>query len=472
MTEQGAFRPNSDGQTLSRNPWSWSTVANMLYVESPAFVGFSYSQTSSDNTVGDQRTADDLVAFISGFYTRYPQYASRDLFLSGESYGGHYVPNLALAIVKHNVAVKGGLKAGSTIPLRGLATGNAWTVAEIDNLGAAFDWWTHALVSDDCMSGIAQTCNLTDVGPLADSADLVSSASPTGAATGGEFEAVVAMAKALRPNAASLGDCNYWQNRCGQEMGDINIYEIYADICVGSAGPPAGEGAALALSVPRRRHSALHHHEAAMLKALGRVGASAVGARETRPALATRNVRGIVPSGSSNVPSGSAAEYDPCSDDETATYLNRADVQTALHVDTGKTINREWSDCSPTLNYSRADLLSSMLPVYQALLQQDGADALHVIVFSGDVDAIVPVTGTRMWLDRLGVPVANGSSSSWRPWTTSVGQVGGYVTEYETSTATNFTFVSVRNAGHMVPAAQPSRALEMFQAFIQRSVPQ
>jgi serine carboxypeptidase-like clade 2 len=443
----------------------------MLYVESPAFVGFSYSQTNSDNTVGDQRTADDLVAFISGFYTRYPQYASRDLFLSGESYGGHYVPNLALAIVKHNAAVKAGVKAGASIPLRGLATGNAWTVAEIDNLGAAFDWWSHALVSDDCMSGIAQTCNLTQVGPLAESADLlVSSSSPTGASTGGEFEAVVAMAKLLRPDAASQGSCNYWQNRCSQEMGDINIYEIYADICVGSSGKSAGEGADMAVGVPRR-HATLHHHEAAMLKALGRAGASAVGSKDPSTRRQS-SIRGIIPSGSSNVPSGSTAGYDPCSDDETATYLNRADVQTALHVDTGKTISREWSDCSPTLDYSRDDLLASMLPVYKTLLQQDGEDALHIIVFSGDVDAIVPVTGTRMWLDRLGVPVSNDSSNAWRSWTTSVGQVGGYVTEYENPTATNFTFVSVRNAGHMVPAAQPSRALEMFQAFIQRSVPQ
>lgn len=87
MTEQGAFRPTTDGKHVTRNEWSWSTVANMLYTESPAFVGFSYSKTAGDNVVGDKRTADDLVAFISGFYERHPQYANRDLFLSGESYG-------------------------------------------------------------------------------------------------------------------------------------------------------------------------------------------------------------------------------------------------------------------------------------------------------------------------------------------------------------------------------------------------
>ncbi|KAA0150533.1 hypothetical protein FNF27_03987 [Cafeteria roenbergensis] len=449
MTEQGAFRPTTDGKHVTRNEWSWSTVANMLYTESPAFVGFSYSKTASDNVVGDKRTADDLVAFISGFYERHPQYANRDLFLSGESYGGHYVPNLAAAIVDHNAALRAGLKAGAHIPLKGIATGNAWTVAEIDNLGAAFDWWSHALVSDACLAGIAQTCNLTEVGPLM-------AASGLPAASGGQFKAVVDMARALVPDAANRGGCNFWQNECSAEMGNVNIYEIYADVCLSSSSSTRrAEGDAL---LGARRHKSLHHHEAAMLRALGRAGDRADG--------------GIVPSGSSNVPSGSAAGYDPCVDDETAVYLNTPAVQAALHVDTGATINRAWSDCSNTLQYSRQDLLTSMLPVYHKLLAQDGPDALHIYVFSGDVDGIVPVTGTRMWLDRLGLNASSSGNKAWKSWTTAVGQVGGYTTEYVTPTATNFTFVTVRNAGHMVPAAQPSRALEMFQAFLARTVPQ
>lgn len=362
---------------------------------------------------------------------------------------GHYVPNLAAAIVDHNAAVRKGLRAGATIPLRGIATGNAWTVAEIDNLGAAFDWWSHALVSDECMAGIATTCNLTNIGPLKVSADGV----------GGQFEAVKTMGKALRPDVGSQGGCDYWQNRCSSEMGNVNIYEIYADVCTASAAAPTslrGEAAALPTL---RRHPKLHHHEAAMLRAIGRVGAAGKDGS-------------IVPSGSSNVPSGSAANYDPCVDDETATYLNTPAVQTALHVDTGASIGRSWSDCSGEVDYSRQDLLASMLPVYRKLIALDGAEALHIYVFSGDVDGIVPITGTRLWLDRLGLNATGKPGSSWNPWTTSVGQVGGYTKEYDTATGTNFTFVSVRNAGHMVPAAQPSRALEMFQSFIARSVPQ
>ncbi len=55
----------------------------MLFVESPAFVGFSYSNTSSDKVVGDARTAKDARAFLLGFFERFPQHAAADFYISG-----------------------------------------------------------------------------------------------------------------------------------------------------------------------------------------------------------------------------------------------------------------------------------------------------------------------------------------------------------------------------------------------------
>lgn len=47
---------------------------------------------------GDERTAEDAYQFLLGFLTRFPQYAGRPFWIAGESYGGHYVPNLALQV--------------------------------------------------------------------------------------------------------------------------------------------------------------------------------------------------------------------------------------------------------------------------------------------------------------------------------------------------------------------------------------
>ena len=82
----------------------------------------------------------------------------------------------------------------------------------------------------------------------------------------------------------------------------------------------------------------------------------------------------------------------------------------------------------------------------------------------------MPVTGTRLWLDALGLPEKDGSN--WRYWTSPGEQVGGFVVEYETNTASNFSFVTVRNAGHLVPETQQARALMLFQAFPAKTVPQ
>ncbi|CAH9080464.1 unnamed protein product [Cuscuta epithymum] len=99
----GPFKVHSDGKTLYMNYYSWNKVANVLFLESPAGVGFSYSNTTSDyNTTGDKRTAEDTYTFLVNWFERFPQYKNRDFYLTGVSYGGRFVAQLAYTIVAHN----------------------------------------------------------------------------------------------------------------------------------------------------------------------------------------------------------------------------------------------------------------------------------------------------------------------------------------------------------------------------------
>lgn len=129
MEELGPFRVNRDGMTLSLNKYSWNngtincivnvldqllpgslltaldlwTVANVLFLESPAGVGFSYSNTTSDYTDrGDKNTAVDSYTFLVNWLERFPQYKKRDLYIAGENYAGHYAPQLAYTIITRN----------------------------------------------------------------------------------------------------------------------------------------------------------------------------------------------------------------------------------------------------------------------------------------------------------------------------------------------------------------------------------
>ena len=57
LSELGPFYPTPNGTALITNPYRWSKHANVVFLESPAFVGFSTSADEADLEVGDDRTA-------------------------------------------------------------------------------------------------------------------------------------------------------------------------------------------------------------------------------------------------------------------------------------------------------------------------------------------------------------------------------------------------------------------------------
>lgn len=142
--------------------------------------------------------------------------------------------------------------------------------------------------------------------------------------------------------------------------------------------------------------------------------------------------------------------YDPCVDYHVVDYLNRGDVQKALHANvTG--IPYSWSPCSDALT-SWVDSVASTLPDIKALAKA----GLRVWVFSGDTDDRVPVTSTRYALRKLGLATVK----EWRQWFTN-DQVGGYTVVYD-----GLTLVTIRGAGHMVPMIKPVQASQLFAHFL------
>ncbi|XP_042425922.1 serine carboxypeptidase 1-like, partial [Zingiber officinale] len=162
MEELGPFRVMSDGKTLYRNPYAWNEVANVLFLESPTGTGFSYSNTTSDYaTSGDRRTAIDALVFLINWFERFPEYKGRDLFITGESYAGHYVPQLAHVILHHKdrlINLKGiAIRHGS----REQSIGNAVIDEETNNKGLLDYYWTHAFLADETIVAIHKFCNFS-----------------------------------------------------------------------------------------------------------------------------------------------------------------------------------------------------------------------------------------------------------------------------------------------------------------------
>ena len=84
--------------SLRKNPWSWNMKANMLYVDQPYGVGYSVDPPADYVTNTKQAMADVLI-LLDEFFVQNPQYAKQPFFITGESFGGHYVPELARQIL-------------------------------------------------------------------------------------------------------------------------------------------------------------------------------------------------------------------------------------------------------------------------------------------------------------------------------------------------------------------------------------
>jgi hypothetical protein len=159
----------------------------------------------------------------------------------------------------------------------------------------------------------------------------------------------------------------------------------------------------------------------------------------------------------------------------TETWMNLPSVQRALHVKSSAFIGHSWqADSYDAINYTDYslaawDLWPKILPRYRTL------------IYSGDLDACVPYVGTEDWTSRMAQllnitgtgtalegTVKQIPDQGWRPWIVNStggrkgGSVAGYVTDYELAGVHNFTFLTVREAGHMVPQYQPVRALALF----------
>ena len=94
MQENGP-RVIDDGEDyLKSNDHSWNTRANVLWLESPAGVGWSYATDDNTKTDDVQQSLDALAA-LKSWYEKFPERKSNKLFISGESYAGIYVPYLA-----------------------------------------------------------------------------------------------------------------------------------------------------------------------------------------------------------------------------------------------------------------------------------------------------------------------------------------------------------------------------------------
>ncbi|KAK7524696.1 Alpha/Beta hydrolase protein [Phyllosticta citriasiana] len=153
--ENGPCCIDQDGNLYS-NPYSWNNATNMLYIDQPTQVGFSYSvplpgyyssqgdlillpnntcpgyasdcgtYSNPDPTLTANATdaaAPNFWKTLQGFMGAFPQYSRNGFHFTTESYGGHYGPVFNNYILEQNAKnITGALQ----IELESVLIGNGW----------------------------------------------------------------------------------------------------------------------------------------------------------------------------------------------------------------------------------------------------------------------------------------------------------------------------------------------------------
>ncbi|XP_029831901.2 lysosomal protective protein [Ixodes scapularis] len=147
MTELGPFHMASDGLNLTMNPYSWNKVANVIFLEAPAGVGFSYDP-SGDYHTNDDQTADDNYLAVQQFFAKFPNLRDHDFYITGESYGGIYVPMLASRVLQDPRGIR----------LKGIAIGNGFLDAQLLGNALVFFGYYHGLYGLSLWTRLTENC--------------------------------------------------------------------------------------------------------------------------------------------------------------------------------------------------------------------------------------------------------------------------------------------------------------------------
>ncbi|ESO10740.1 hypothetical protein HELRODRAFT_185271 [Helobdella robusta] len=146
LTEHGPFILNSN-LMLEKNEFSWNLIANVLYLESPAGVGFSYT-TDKNYTTSDNEVALHNHQALTFFFTKkFPEYSKNDFYITGESYAGIYLPTLALRLIPD-----------ASINFKGMAVGNGLLSYALNSNSLVYFAYDHGLIGEELFLTLVQKC--------------------------------------------------------------------------------------------------------------------------------------------------------------------------------------------------------------------------------------------------------------------------------------------------------------------------
>ena len=117
FAEQGPILVDKSQELHPRNI-TWNSKYHLLFIDQPVGTGYSFTKSEDGYVRNEDEVARDLYAMLLQFFVIYHEYASSPFYVTGESYGGKYVPAIVYKIHTENPSAK------AKINLKGMAIGD------------------------------------------------------------------------------------------------------------------------------------------------------------------------------------------------------------------------------------------------------------------------------------------------------------------------------------------------------------
>lgn len=354
MQEHGPYVVENNSTEFVENKYSWNTNASVLYIEQPAGVGFSYCDPTivEDCTFNDTSASWDTIVALVEWYTLFPEFMNNELHVSGESYGGIYVPYLVYQIDQYNK--NNVTNDAEKINLISMMVGNGVTNWTYDTMPATVtELYWRSLISQQLHDNItAAKCDYSMI----------------------EFGANISQ------------ECEDYLNKFNGLIDKVNIYNIYGP-CWSANITPGVHDHHNVLSAYRSDSNMAVKMIDGQLKTHKRFSSS----REYTPWTYRK--------------SDDTNELPPCTFGEPLIeWANNEKVRDQLHIPSKV---QAWDLCTSAPTWFYTPEVRASQWIWEELRGQ-----YRFLKYSGDQDASVPTYGTLGWIDALNWDV----KEEWRAW--------------------------------------------------------
>ncbi|KAL6843505.1 hypothetical protein ACP4OV_026567 [Aristida adscensionis] len=145
---------------LVYNPYSWTQMASILFLDSPVGSGFSYARDPKGYDVGDISSSMQIVTFLRKWFDDHPKYLSNPFYVGGDSYAGKLLPLIAQYISEGIEEMWRPL-----LNLKGYLTGNPFTGDKIDRNSRVPYAHSFGIISDQLYEAARRSCEGDYVNP-------------------------------------------------------------------------------------------------------------------------------------------------------------------------------------------------------------------------------------------------------------------------------------------------------------------